>query len=321
MSQDETCFDPLSVIVLAGGSSAEREVSIDSGRCVAEALRGRGHAVELFDPAEQLLSSLRGRTSIVLPMLHGTGAEDGTLQEQLTELGLTWVGSSAAASRLTFDKIATRKALQNAGLPVADGIAIDVGMSPDVVRREAGGIGFPLVVKPAEQGSSVGVSIVRSESELDQALASAFHWGPRAVIEEFVAGREITVPVVDGRVLPLVEILPARDWYDYDAKYSDDRTGYRVHPSGLPPGIEALVTQACDVCGVTGISRTDLRVTSAGRCCILEINTIPGMTSHSLVPMSAKAMGLSLGALCEQVIRLVLAANVDQRKRADRSAA
>jgi D-alanine-D-alanine ligase len=294
--------DSLRIVVLAGGDSAEREVSLESGACVSEALRQRGHRVLQFDPAFLALHEIPPATDVIYPMLHGTGGEDGTLQRDLDRLGIPWLGSSAESSALTFDKVATRKVLVNAGLPVAPGFAFQHDGSRESSRLASCRIGYPVVVKPAAQGSSVGVTIVDSEREIDTAVNEASRWGRTVLIEKYIAGREVTVPVVDGEVFPVVEILPAARWYDYSAKYSDDRTRYDVAPTGLPGDLNQIVLAACEVCGVTGISRTDLRIDSDGRPCILEINTIPGMTSHSLVPMSARANGISVGELCERLL-------------------
>ncbi len=302
MSQAETSANRLRIVVLAGGDSAEREVSLDSGRNVVDALQQRGHDVQLLDPAKSPFSSIPTDTDIVLPMLHGTGAEDGVLQTQLDQLGIPWLGSSAEASRLTFSKIATRTTLQAAGLLVPPGVALNRISSPSLIHEAARCVGYPLVVKPSEQGSSVGVSIVHQESQLDDAVREATHWCPRFLIEQFIVGREITVPVINGVVFPAIEIVPSGAWYDYQAKYHDEQTQYRVSPPGLPDSLNESVLRACRVCDVSAISRTDLRVDASGRCWILEINTIPGMTSHSLVPMSARALGISLGELCEQTL-------------------
>ena len=302
MSQEETRNRPLHIAVLSGGDSSEREVSLDSGRCVADALQERGHRVELFDPSLESLENLSRSTEIILPMLHGTGAEDGTLQMQLDQLDIPWLGSSAESSRLTFDKIATRAALRAAGLPIAPGVALDEAMSDDEMLSASHLIGFPQVIKPAAQGSSVGVSIVRTDSDVITAIHEARRWGSRFLIEQYIEGREVTVPVIVGCVFPAVEILPSVEWYDYFAKYKDDKTVYNVVPPNLPLDLSEVVRTACRVCGVTAISRTDLRIDGTGRCCILEINTIPGMTSHSLVPMSARSLGISTGELCEQLL-------------------
>ena len=174
--------------------------------------------------------------------------------------------------------------------------------SGESIKNASRQIGYPQVVKPAAEGSSVGISIVDSELEIEAAASEAARWGEVFLIEKYIAGREITVPVIDGDVYPVVEILPAARWYDYSAKYTDEATRYDVAPGNLPSNLSKIVLAACKTCGVTGISRTDLRVDSAGQAWILEINTIPGMTSHSLVPMSARARGISVGELCEQLL-------------------
>lgn len=292
----------LRIVVLAGGDSAEREVSLESGACVAAELRQRGHRVLQFDPAILALHEIPQSTDVILPMLHGTGGEDGTLQRNLERLGFPWLGSSAEASALTFDKVATRQVLANAGLPVAPGIALPHNASSESIKSASHQIGYPQVVKPTTQGSSVGISIVDSELEIEAAASEAARWGEVFLIEKYIEGREITVPVINGEAYPVVEILPAVRWYDYTAKYTAETTRYDVAPKDLPSNLTEIVLAACKACGVTGISRTDLRVDSNGKVWILEINTIPGMTSHSLVPMSVRARGISVGELCEQLL-------------------
>lgn len=293
---------PLRIVVLAGGASAEREVSLESGACVAAALKQRGHRVLQCDPANLALHEIPRSTDVILPMLHGTGGEDGTLQRGLERLGIPWLGSSAEASALTFDKVATREVLANAGLPVAPGLALPRKASSELIRNASRQIGYPQVVKPACQGSSVGISIVDSELQIEAAAAEAARWGEMFLIEEYIEGREVTVPVINGKAYPAVEILPAARWYDYSAKYTDEKTRYEIAPKNLPANLTEIVMAACKACGVTGISRTDLRVNSEGQAWILEINTIPGMTSHSLVPMSVRSCGISIGELCEQLL-------------------
>lgn len=307
MSTPVTSFRQLRITVLAGGDSAEREVSLESGACAAKALQERGHEVLLFDPARRAISEIPRDTEVIFPMLHGTGGEDGTLQQRLEQLGIPWFGSSAAASALTFDKAATRRILANAGLPVAPGIALPHDAGKEQIHIASRRIGFPQVVKPAAQGSSVGVSIVDAESEVDHAAAEAARWSHIFLIEKFIAGREITVPVINGDIYPVIEILPAARWYNYSAKYTDESTRYQVAPDNLPANLSDIVLAACETCGVTGISRTDLRLDANGDAWILEINTIPGMTSHSLVPMSIRAHGQSVGELCERLLRATIA--------------
>jgi len=291
----------LRILVLAGGTSAERDVSLESGHAVAETLLQRGHSVQILDPALTPLSTATD-SDIILPMLHGTGAEDGTLQHQLEQHGIPWLGSSAAASALTFSKSATRQALAAAGLPVAPGCTATADDTPASIEQAARALGTPLVVKPSAQGSSIGISVVHSWDQLPDALELAFRWGPQIVLERWIAGREITVPVIDGQLFPAIEILPARPWYDYQAKYGDLQTRYQPNPKGLPDALLPAVLRAVQLCGVSAISRTDLRVAPDGTFCILEINTVPGMTSHSLVPMSIAAAGWDAGELLELLL-------------------
>ena len=292
----------MKIIVLAGGASAERDVSLESGANVVSALRERGHDVQLVDPGSGSVCDLNLICDAIIPMLHGTGAEDGVLQEDLSRMGIPWLGSSAEASRLTFDKIATRERFAAHGLPIPDGFTIERAYAKPLIEQFTAVHGFPIVLKPACQGSSVGVSIVRSPADLEPAMNEVFRWGSRGLVERFIDGREVTVPVIDGTVFPAIEIIPARSWYDYTAKYSDDATQYVIRPANLPSTLNDVVLKACEVCGVTAISRTDLRITPNGEIFVLEINTIPGMTSHSLVPMSIAAAGFATGSLLEGLL-------------------
>jgi len=213
---------------------------------------------------------------------------------------------------LTFDKAATRRVLANAGLPVPPGIALSHDATKEQIRVASRRIEFPQVFKPCAQGSSVGVSIVDVEADVDNAAAEAARWSRTFLIEKYIAGREITVPVINGGVYPVIEILPAARWYDYSAKYTDEATRYQIAPDNLPAHLTDIVLAACETCDVTGITRTDLRIDPNGKPWILEINTIPGMTSHSLVPMSIRARGESVGGLLERLL-LERVANADAR--------
>lgn len=303
-------FSPLHVLVLAGGSSAERDVSLESGAAVSAALSSCGHVVDVFDPAAgdlidyvDLARSRNRPWNIVFPLVHGTGGEDGVLQRELDRLQLPYVGSSAAASELTFDKLATRQHLCGQGFRFPDGIAVssDGGFS-EQHHTDLQTLSWPVVVKPRRQGSSIGVSIVSQPGDLPAACELAWKFDDWCLIETFIAGRELTVPVIDGVGFPAIEIVPRR-WYDYSAKYQDDETKYVVSPSAIPADLVDSAVGACQLCGVTGIARVDYRLDAAGTAFLLEINTIPGMTSHSLVPKSAAARGLTLGQLCEATIR------------------
>lgn len=297
MINDVPQAGPFRVLVIDGGSSAERAVSLQSGQAVAAALADAGHIVGRWDPAETPVSELTPADwDIAFPMLHGTGGEDGCLQRQLQEIRIPWVGCSSTASALTFDKSLTRKRLQQHGVPTASGMTIRR-------RMNSAPLPFPVVVKPARQGSSIGVSIVTAADEWMPAVDRALSFCSDVIVESFVAGREVSVPVIDGDVFPAIEIVVEDGWYDYHNKYESDRTQYRISAPDLPEDLNAVALQACRVCRAHGILRVDFRIDADGRPHVLEINTIPGMTSHSLVPLSAAALGVSLSGLCDRVVR------------------
>jgi len=237
-----------------------------------------------------------------VPMVHGTGGEDGVLQRQLLKAGIPYVGSSPEASELTFDKIRTNRLLRKSDIVVPDGIIVDSRHSLQENCQAVAAFAEQVVAKPPRQGSSIGISIVHHSEQVEAALMLAFQFGHECLVERFVPGRELTVPVVDGAALPSIEICPAVQWYDYESKYADDRTEYRISPEDMPKALPQIAVTACDICGVTGIARVDFRVDELGQPWLLEINTVPGMTSHSLVPKAAAAVGLSLGELCQRAI-------------------
>lgn len=294
----------MKILVLAGGHSAERDISLQSGRCVADALANSGHNVETIDPATTRIDFLNANHwEIAIPMVHGTGGEDGVLQKSLDTIGLKYVGSSATASELTFNKIRTNSLLKAHGLAVANSVIVKCQQSPADQRIDVLSLGLPVVTKPPRQGSSVGINIVTTEDQIQAALLSAFEYDELCLVESFIDGREITVPVIDGRPFPAIEIRPAEAWYDYEAKYKDDRTEYIVAPDNVSTSISDLAVAACEICNVTGIARVDFRIDRDSKPYILEINTIPGMTSHSLVPKSAAYVQLSMSDVCELAIR------------------
>jgi len=291
------------IAVLSGGDSPEREISLQSGRAVASALSRAGNSVIEVDPARDGMTALsESSVDVVFPMVHGTGGEDGTLQSALDEMGVCYVGSSPAASALTFDKIHCQRLLHSRGIPVPESVVLPGGALLPEHHQTLKLLGLPLVVKPARQGSSIGINIIEQFSLLRTAVHTAAGFGGDVLVEQFVPGREITIPVIDGIAFPAVEILPAQQWYDYRSKYMDQRTEYRVLQSSETASWSEIAVQACEITGVAGICRVDLRVTPDGDPRVLEINTIPGMTDHSLVPKSAAAVGLSLAQLCEQAI-------------------
>ena len=298
-----------SVVVAYGGDSAEREVSIHSGQAVASALRARGYVVRLMDISERLLSGkalgeLAGpdRPDVVFLAVHGSRAEDGAIQGLLELLHLPYTGSGILASAMAMDKDRTKEVLAAAGLPVPAGVCLSRGdVLPDIT---------PAVVKPNAQGSTVGLSFVEEKSQLAAAVEKAFAYDDRVLVEEWVRGIEISVPVFGDRVLPVVEIVPQSGQYDFANKYTPGATD-EICPARITPEQTALAQEyalaAHRAMGCRGTSRTDMIVT-ADRIVVLEVNTLPGMTSTSLVPRSAGVAGLSFEDLVDGMVKDALAA-------------
>jgi D-alanine-D-alanine ligase len=291
------------VAVLLGGKSAEREVSLKSGTMVLNALRSRGVDAHGFDPKERDVSALvKERFERTFIALHGRFGEDGTVQGVLEWLGIPYTGSGVLASALAMDKLRTKRIWQAEGLPTAP-YAVLTGESDfkAVARR----LGTPLFVKPASEGSSVGMTKVKRAADLEEALALAVNYDPVVIAEKFVDGAELTVGILAEQALPIIRIQTPREFYDYEAKYIADDTRYLI-PCGLPKAkqtqLQALCLKAFQALGCTGWGRVDLMLNRQGRPYLLEVNTSPGMTDHSLVPMAARAIGLSYEELCIKVL-------------------
>lgn len=292
------------IAVLYGGPSAERDVSLESGETVARALRGRGHEVELIDPLNTPVAEVDWTGfDCAFIALHGTYGEDGTVQRELDVLGVPYTGSGVEASIAAFHKWAAKQRFRGAGVPtpVAQLVADTSG-----VHTAAGEIGYPLVVKPCSQGSSVGVSIVLKSEDLAAAAEECFRHDTQALVETAIVGEEWTVGLIGQHCLPPIRITPACGFYDYKAKYQDDRTDYHVAgmetPTAFVDELQTLARRACDSLGTTGIARVDFRVDESEQPWVLEVNTVPGFTSHSLIPKAAAAVGMSLGELFESVL-------------------
>jgi len=293
------------VAVMFGGDSAEREVSLKSGAAVLGALRRAGVDAHAFDPAERPLAALKdegfGRTFIAL---HGRGGEDGRLQGALDLMHVPYTGSGVLASALAMDKWRSKLFWQAAGIPVPE---CEVLTADSDWQAVADGLGLPLFVKPANEGSSIGISKVRVAGELPAAFATAATHDRLVIAERFLAGGEFTVGIVGSQALPVIRIVPATDFYDYDAKYFRDDTRYLI-PSGLPQAqeqeIRALALKAFNALGGRGWGRVDVMLDSVGRAYCLEANMSPGMTDHSLVPMAARAAGLSFEQLVVKVLEM-----------------
>jgi D-alanine-D-alanine ligase len=291
------------VAVLLGGRSAEREVSLKSGGMVLAALRRKGVDAHPFDPKERDLQDLlRERFARVFIALHGRFGEDGTIQGVLEWLGIPYTGSGVLASALAMDKLRTKRMWEADGLPTA---RYEVIGKDSNLRAVAKRLGTPLFVKPASEGSSVGMTKVRKAAELEEAYALAVNYDPVVIAEKFIDGPELTVAILGERVLPIIRIETPREFYDYEAKYIAEDTRYLI-PCGLAARkekqIQALCLKAFRALGCRGWGRVDLMLDKRGRPYLLEINTSPGMTDHSLVPMAARAVGLSYEDLCLQIL-------------------
>lgn len=292
------------VAVLMGGSSAEREISLLSGKAVLDSLRRSGVAAQAFDPAERELAELKGfdRAFIVL---HGRGGEDGTMQGALELMNVPYTGSGVLASALAMDKWRSKLVWQAAGVPITDHVLLGPDSDFGVVVAQ---LGLPIFVKPANEGSSIGVTKVKRAEDLAAAYRTAARYDRLVLAERFIDGAEVQFPVLGDRVLPSIRIEPATEFYDYDAKYFRDDTRY--YCPGLPVEDERrlheLVLRAFRVLGCRGWGRMDLIVDHRGRPFFLEVNTVPGMTSHSLMPMGAKAAGIDFDALCLRILETSL---------------
>ncbi|CAM3472124.1 D-alanine--D-alanine ligase [Polaromonas hydrogenivorans] len=301
------------VAVLMGGRSAEREISLMSGSGVVQALRSQGIDAHAFDPAERDLGELKtGGFARCFIALHGRFGEDGTVQGALELLGIPYTGSGVMASSMAIDKVMTKRLLLSESLPTPRYVLLRRGgYSPEQVDAIVDTLGLPLIVKPAREGSSLGLSKVLERAEMAKAVALAEKMDADILCEQFISGDEVTCPVLgtgeQARALPVIRIVAPEGNYDYQNKYFTDTTQYLV-PCGLPAGEEAaiqqLVLQAFRTLNCRGWARADVMIDQATRKpYLLEINTSPGMTGHSLVPMSARAAGISYEALCVEVLK------------------
>ncbi len=296
------------VAVVMGGDSAEREVSLRSGAGVLSALRARGIDAHGIDGIPALLDALRaGHFARVFNILHGRGGEDGVLQGALEALRVPYTGSGVLGSALGMDKIRTKQVWQTLGLPTADYCVVDRLHATDV-DAIIGKIGLPLIVKPSHEGSTVGISRARSRTELIAGIEAAGQYDGEILIEQLIEGDEFTVGILGRRALPSIRIVPAKGFYDYQAKYLADDTQY-ICP-GLDGAAEAEMQQlalaAFDAVGCSGWGRVDFMRDRAGRNILLEVNTAPGMTDHSLVPKAAAAIGIDYPELCWRILAMTL---------------
>lgn len=337
----------MKITVLLGGVSSERDVSLSSGLRIAIALRERGHEVVCLDPAEGVLSeeqqaellksgvgstppsmeSLAGLTArslspvlgtlpeitgadCVFIALHGGQGEDGTVQAVLDMAGVPYTGSGHLASALAMDKQLSKTVLHAAGVATPDWLMAPVpGTGPELMPDDVKAfLGWPVIVKPSKQGSTVGLSIVHQAEELAPAIAQAFRFDDEVMIERFVPGRELTVAILGDQVLPTIEIVPVKELYDYECKYTPGMA--REFVAELLPETQAMLAEqslkAFRALKLRGYVRLDYRLDPAGQCWCLEANTLPGMTPTSLIPQAAAAAGVLFPELCERIVQLAL---------------
>jgi D-alanine-D-alanine ligase len=296
------------VAVMFGGSSAEREVSLNSGKAVLRGLLEMGIDAHAFDPADQpLIQLIAGNFERVVIMLHGRGGEDGSLQGALQQLNLPYSGTGVLGSALCMDKIRSKQVWQSLGLPtanykIADKRSFDAGSCGAIMVE----LGNEVMVKPAQEGSSIGMAKVNSARQLEIAIQDAFKFDDEVLIEQFIHGSEYTVSILNGKALPSISMTTPRAFYDYTAKYQADSTVYTC-PSGLPNGLETqlgeLALEAFDALAGSGWGRVDFMQDKLGRFYLLEANTVPGMTEKSLVPLAAKQSGMSFAELSIEVLK------------------
>lgn len=328
----------MKITVLTGGTSAERDVSIASAVQVVAALRDRGHRVSVVDTArghipaadepkllsgtvgtappsiEELVALERGvllsglgnipairDADVLFLALHGGRGEDGTLQAVLEVVGIPYTGSGPLGSGMAMDKDVSKRLFRLAGIPTAEWL-----MAPVTTEGAGDRLGWPLVVKPSKQGSTVGLTLVREAAGLAAAVEEASRYDDEVMLETFVPGRELTVGVLDGAALAVGEIIPRHELFDYECKYSPGMAE-EIFPADLPETVAAearrLALEAHRVLKLGGYSRVDFRLTPAGELVCLEVNTLPGMTAMSLLPQSARAVGIEFGELCERICR------------------
>lgn len=289
--------------VLAGGPSSEREISLRSGTAVYKALVDEGYNAIFLDVKDDICDIInKNKIEVAFIALHGKFGEDGTVQKMLEEMGLPYTGSGVAASKAALDKIASKELFVKNGIPTPK---YAVAEEDKALPAGALALGWPVVVKPQFEGSSIGLSIVKDGKALGEALQKAYIYGPKVLLEEYIAGKELTVGILDDKPLPVIEIVPKNKVYDYEAKYKSPDTGYLV-PAPIEKGLfekaQALGAAAHKALGCRSMSRVDMIAGDNGGIFVLEVNTIPGMTERSLLPKAAAANGLSFGKLCVKLI-------------------
>jgi D-alanine-D-alanine ligase len=294
---------PLNIVVMLGGPSAEREVSLRTGAGVAKALRSLGHTITEVDPKESTFV-LPKKTDVVFLALHGTYGEDGVVQQELEKLGVPYTGCDSESSRVAFDKVLTKQRCIEAGIPTARFVVVESEKMPWPMGWQP-----PIVVKPVRQGSSVGLQFVERVADWSEALREAFRYDTQLLAEEKIIGRETTVGILADEALPVVEVRPKTGGYDYRNKYTAGNTDYfcpAEFDAATTRAIQEAALGAFRAIGGRDYSRVDVMVRSTGEPVVLEVNTLPGMTETSLLPKAAAAAGMSYAQLCQKMIDLAL---------------
>jgi len=309
--------DSIKVAVLMGGIGSERQVSLESGRCVCEGLEEAGFEVVGVDVGPERLEILDDETvDVFFPALHGEFGEDGQLQQILEDRSLRYAGSGPEASRLAFDKLAAKEVFQQVGVATARAIQVGDVKQLEGLSTKLADFADKYVIKPIRQGSSVGVSIVEDPDEAVVVLEKTLERFGQCLVEQYIAGREVTVGILGDRALPIIEIRPVEGFYDYQAKYIDERTEYLFDTIAEPAVVNHL-QQAALRCfralGCRHFGRVDFILGQDSCAYALEVNTIPGFTKHSLLPKAAAKAGLSMSQLCARIVRQALAEVSSQR--------
>lgn len=306
------CPDPtsaqLDIVVLLGGDSSERHISLASGNCVASALRSCGHVVRKVDPAESDLYDLDWNCiDACFIAIHGGAGEDGRIQNQLQQMDVPYTGSGPDASRLAMSKSLTKNRLNFSDVPTPVGVCLDFDSDLETIARHVNAIGYPLVIKPDSQGCSLGVAIAQNSADLGKCIEQARRYESRGVAEAFLYGREFTVTLIGRRPLPVLEIASSNRMFDYDSKFGSAQCTFRFPLEEDVHEVTRTALAAADALGTDGLVRVDILLDRSEQPCVLEANTIPGMTERSLAPMAARKAGIGMPKLCDQLIRACLA--------------
>ena len=307
------------IAVLYGGDSSERDISLETGEAVIAALDRSGHYVRPIDVRNRDLDELdRFECDVAFIALHGPFGEDGQVQLLLEMRGIPYTGSGVEASRLAMDKVATKERFNAEGIPTPDGEVLNAGSRAEEIRAAVVRVGFPQVIKPAGEGSSAGVTVARSVLEAMDGLELSFGLGTHAIVERMIRGRELTVGILGSRALPIIELVYPGALFDRHAKYTEGVTAHVIDPE-LPEGVAERVRDtaiaAHNALGCRDISRVDIMLSADNTPYVLEVNTIPGMTSTSLVPDAARAGGIEFPELCETLARWSINAAARTRAR------